>query len=96
MKKLDTQVLDSSMQTLSLLLHCWGFSMLLMKVVTEQTPQVLNMHWMCLQKLPTITFVQQQMQWGKEAAGGAASPSGLHFFLLSPPAQLTFIYLTLC
>jgi len=55
-KELDTPVLDSSMRTLPLLLRCPGFSVLLTELVIEQTPQVQNMHWMCLQKMPTNTF----------------------------------------
>lgn len=96
MKELDAQVLNSSMQTLSLLLHCPGFSVLLMKVVTEQTPQDLNIHWMCLQKLPTITLCASANAMGQRGWGRSCLPFWPSFFLLSPSAQLVFIYLASC
>lgn len=93
MKELDTRVLDSSMQTLSLLLLCPAFSVLLMKVVMEQIPQVLNIHWMCLQKLKTITLCASADAMGGIGLGQELPPllALIFFFFLLQLSSYLFI-----
>lgn len=67
-------MLDRSMQILSLLLHRPGFSMHLMKVVTEQMPQVLNVYWMRLQQLPTAALCTSANAMGERGWGRSCLP----------------------